>query len=159
MITSGGLPYLAQTADVIPASGPLGASNVQDALDLIAAAGATYTTYNDPTYTLGSGGSPTTLLAFPIASGTTRVLFGFVEFAGGTAAAPTSLGSFIVATARRTSGGVVSVSTPFSGSSLSLNGFQISWDAAAATVLLRFRATGAPTVDATLQYSWLEKTL
>lgn len=158
MITSGGLPYLEQTANIIPASGPLGATVVQDALDLIAAAGSYYTTYNDPTYTLGSGGTFTTLLAFPIAAGTTRSLDCVVTFRGGTAASPTSLAARIVATARRTAGGVVQVSTPASLTSLSLSGFSVAWEAAATTVLLRFRASGAPTVNATLQYSWLEKT-
>lgn len=158
MITSGGLPYIEQTAEIIPAAGPLGATDVQDALDLLAAAGSYYTTYNDTAYVLGSGGSYTTLLAFPIAAGTIRSLDCVVTFRGGTSAAPTSLSGRIVATARRTAGGVVQVSTPASLTSLSLSGFNMAWEAAASTVLLRFRSTGAPTVNATLQYSWLEKT-
>lgn len=158
MITSGGLPYLEQTADIIPSAGPLGASNIQDALDLLAAAGTAYTTYADAAYVMGSGGTYTTLLAFPISAGTTRALVCFANFAGGTAASPTSLSALIIASARRTAGGTVQVSTPASLTSLSLSGFGISWEAAASTVLLRFRASGAPTVDATIQYSWLEKT-
>lgn len=158
MITSGGLPYTEQIASAIPAAGPLGADFVQDAMDLLAAAGSYYTTYNDAAYTLGSGGTYTTLLAFPIAAGTVRSLDCVVNFRGGTSAAPTSLTGRIVATARRTAGGTVQVSTPASLTSLSLSGFNIAWEAAATTVLLRFRATGAPTVNATLLYSWLEKT-
>jgi putative flippase GtrA len=141
----------------IAASGPLGAANVQAALDLIAAAGTFYTAEQFASYTLGTGSSYATLKTFTIASGTTRKLNAYVLFTGGTAAAPTSGYASLIATARRTAGGATSVSSPAPTITGNITALAVNWAVSGGSVVLQFRASGGPTVRATLLYSWLEQ--
>jgi len=145
-------------ADTILAEGPLGATDVQEALDLIAAAGPFFTTEQFASYTLGAGGgSYTTLKSFPLVSGTARKLFALVTFTGGTVATPTSVWSLYVASAVRSGAGVVTTHSLASLTSNNFSAFNASWSASGGNALLGFRAAGGPTVRATLFYQWLDQ--
>lgn len=145
-------------ADLIQADGPLGATNVQEALDLIAAAGPFFTTEQFPAYVFGAAPTYTTLKSFTISPGTTRKLYALVSGTGGTAAAPTSLWRLVIASARRTAGGTTTVSGAGSlDASVGFSSLNMNWVVSGGSVNLQFRANSGPTVRTTLQYAWLEQ--
>lgn len=148
-----------QTARSTPAVGPLGATNTQAALDLIAAAGPFFTTEQTASYVLGTGGGSSTVLKqFAIATGTTRKLFAIVSFTGGTTVTPTSAIIHILATAERQSGGTTTVTAPALMQSSDISALNTTWSVPAPGLVdLRFAASGGPTVRALIQYLWLEQ--
>jgi hypothetical protein len=146
------------SADQVAAQGPLGANDVQEALDLIAAAGPFYTTELQSGLVIAGSPAWTVIKLFPIGLGSTRHLRAEIEVAGGVAALPTSATVRVAATAARTAGGVTRVgSGVFSvdqTSGISLSG---SWVVSGVDAALRLRASSGATVNLTLRYSWTEK--
>ena len=145
-------------AELVTADGPLGAVQAQEALDLIAAAGPFYTTEQLDGVVLSSSPGWTVIKTFAIDVSTTRFLRAQLEIAGGTAATPTGATIDFRSLARRTSGGVVSVGSGVSTTDSIGISPTLSWVVSGTAAALRARATGGPTVDITLRYSWLEKT-
>ena len=145
-------------ASEIPSDGPLGATDVQQALDLIAAAGPFYTTETTASIAIASSPNWTTIKTFTLVAGTMRHLRAEIDMNGGTAAAPTAATLRFVATARRTNGGTTTASSGASTvDSLGISP-TIRWFVSGAAVLLQLRATGGPTVRLTLRYNWIEGT-
>lgn len=146
------------SASAIPVVGPLGATTLQEALDLIAAAGPFFTTEVINPYVLGAGGgSESTLKTFAINSGTNRFLRAHVDFSGGTTVTPLAMAVDISAVAARGSGGAVTVWSPNVDTTGAFGGFGVKWAVSGTDVVLQFRASGGPTVNATIRYNWLEK--
>jgi hypothetical protein len=147
-----------QPADEIQVDGPLGATNVQDALDLIAAAGPFYTTETTASIVLAASPSWTTIKTFTISSGTQRHLRAEIDLNGGTANAPTAATIRFVGTARRTNGGTVTVSSGVPVADQTGINAAVNWVVSGGSVLLQLRASTGPTVRLTLRYNWLEGT-
>lgn len=145
-------------ASLIQAAGPLGATNVQQALDLIAAAGPFFTTETTASIVLAASPSWTTIKTFTITSGTQRHLRAEIDLDGGTAVLPTAATLRFLGTARRTNGGVVTVSSGVSTVDQSGINPSVNWAVSGGSVLLQLRATGGPTVRLTLRYNWLQGT-
>jgi hypothetical protein len=145
-------------ASLTPADGPLGATDVQEALDLIAAAGPFYTTESTASIALVAAPAWKTIKTFTISAGTQRHLRAEIDLNGGTIAAPTAATLRFIGTARRTNGGTVTASTGLSSVDQSGINPSVNWVVSGGTVLLQLRATGAPTVRLTLRYNWLEGT-
>lgn len=142
----------------IPSDGPLGATSVQEALDLIAAAGLFFTTEQFPAYVFGAAPTYTTLKTLTINSGTTRKLLALVSGTGGTGVALTSLWRLVIASARRTAVGVTTVSGAGSlDASVGFSALAMNWAVSGNDAVLQFRATGGPTVRTTILYAWLEQ--
>lgn len=145
------------TATGIPVDGPLGATDAQQALDLIAAAGPFFTTEATAAYVLGVHPLYSTLKTFSLATGTSRHILAYVDFTGGTAVTPTAMSVTIRATARRESGGTVYVSSPATQTAGNISSFGINWAVSGTDAVLQFRGAGGPTVRVTLRYSWTEQ--
>lgn len=145
-------------ASAIQTDGPLGATDVQEALDLIAAAGPFFTTEQTASIVLAAAPNWTTIKTFTITSGTQRHLRAEIDLNGGTAAAPTAATLRFLGTAKRTNGGVVTVGSGVSTVDQSGISPTINWVVSGGSVLLQLRATGGPTVRLTLRYNWLEGT-
>jgi hypothetical protein len=135
--------------------GPLGATDVQEALDLIAAAGPFYTVEQTPAFVTGSAPTYATLKTLSIAPGTTRHLDAKIYLAGGTALAPTVSNVTIKGHAVRTSGGTTTVESNIELTS-TIGGLKVKWATDSVDAMIQIRASGAPTVRAVLLYSWIE---
>jgi hypothetical protein len=143
---------------LISADGPLGAANVQDALDLIAAAGPFFTTESTASIAIAASPNWTTIKTFTLTAGTMRHLRAEIDMNGGTDAAPTAATLRFVATARRTDVGTTTVSSGAATvDSLGITP-TIRWFVSGAATLLQLRASGGPTVRLTLRYNWIEGT-
>lgn len=140
----------------IGADGPLGATDVQEALDLIAAAGPFFTTESNPAYVLGLHPAYSTLKTFTIDNSTTRHLNATVDFAGGTLVTPIPITVAIRAVARRNAAGTVTVSSPSVVIVGTLSQFGVNWAVSGGSVVLQFKANGGPTMRSTLRYNWLQ---
>lgn len=138
--------------------GPLGAATVQDALDLIAAAGPFYTT--EATASIVISGPPgwTTIKTFTIETGTVRHLRAEIDLDGGTIVAPTGATVRFVGTARRTSGGTVTASSGSATVDPAGISPTVNWVVSGADVLLQLRAATGATVRLTLRFNWIEGT-
>jgi len=149
---SGGVP----TASAIPTAGPLGATNVQSALDLIAAAGPFFTTEETPSVLLSSTYTPIKTLS--IATGSTRTLFAILHVTRGTAPSPDKAAAVILASAKRTSGGTTSAISLASMQSFDISGFNMRWAVSGTDLEFAVRVAGSPqAARVLLQYVWLEQ--
>ena len=157
MITSGGYELTAP-AGLLPASGPLGADDVQDALDQLAAAVPTYTVETQSNVVIAASPSWTVIKTFTIAVGKTRHLRAQIDIAGGNSTTPTSATINLLATARRTGAGTTSVGSGIPQVDASGISPTVSWVVSGNDAALRLRASGGPTVNLTLRYAWTEKT-
>lgn len=143
------------TAAQVPSAGPLGATNVQAALNLIAAAGPFFTVESFPSFAITSSFAP--LKTLPVSVGTTRHLFALMFLASGTAPSPAAVTYAFIANATRTSGGVTAVSGLATLSAGSVAGFNARWVVSGIDAALEIRKNTAGNVNIDLLYVWIEK--
>lgn len=143
------------TARQVPAVGPLGATNVQAALDLLAAAGPFFTVESFPSFAITS--TFETLRALPLNVGTTRHLFALMFLAGGTAPSPAAQSYALLANATRTSGGTTEVSGLANLAAGAIAGFNARWIVEGVDAALQIRQSTADNVNISLLYVWVEK--
>lgn len=143
------------TARQVPTVGPLGATNVQAALDSIAAAGPFFTVEVFSPFAITN--SFQTLRALPLNVGTTRHLFALMFLGGGTAPSPAAETYVFVANATRTSGGTTSVSGLANLSAGAIAGFNARWVVEGINAALQIRQNSSANVNISLLYVWIEK--